>query len=150
MNPSQSAEKVWFITGASRGFGRVWAIAALERGDKVAVSARDISSLQPLVAKYAGAVLPLRLDVTDREAVLQAVTTVNERHNAIDAQRARMETVQPAFEPIPVQPEVPRVIVQTNADDEISKTIRITGSQRKIDALLKFLEEGWYKYEVEA
>jgi len=84
MNPSQSAEKVWFITGASRGFGRVWAIAALERGDKVAVSARDISSLQPLVAKYADAVLPLRLDVTDREAVLQAVTTVNEHFGRID------------------------------------------------------------------
>ena len=30
------AEKVWFITGTSRGFGREWAIAALERGDKVA------------------------------------------------------------------------------------------------------------------
>ena len=82
--------------------------------------------------------------------VSRSVTTVNERHKAIEAQRARMETVQPAFEPIPVQPEVPRVIVQTNADDEVSKTIHITGSQRKIDALLKFLEDGWYKYEVEA
>jgi NAD(P)-dependent dehydrogenase (short-subunit alcohol dehydrogenase family) len=29
------AEKVWFITGTSRGFGREWAIAALERGDTV-------------------------------------------------------------------------------------------------------------------
>ena len=28
-------EKTWFITGASRGFGRVWAEAALKRGDKV-------------------------------------------------------------------------------------------------------------------
>jgi NAD(P)-dependent dehydrogenase (short-subunit alcohol dehydrogenase family) len=84
MNPSQSAEKVWFITGASRGFGRVWATAALERGDKVAVSARDVSSLQPLAAKYGDAVLPLRLDVTDREAVFQAVTTVNEHFGRID------------------------------------------------------------------
>jgi NAD(P)-dependent dehydrogenase (short-subunit alcohol dehydrogenase family) len=32
------AAKVWFITGTSRGFGREWAIAALERGDKVAAS----------------------------------------------------------------------------------------------------------------
>lgn len=84
MNSSQSAEKVWFITGASRGFGRVWATVALERGDKVAVSARDISSLQPLVAKYGDGVLPLRLDVTDRQAVLQAVTTVKEHFGRID------------------------------------------------------------------
>jgi NAD(P)-dependent dehydrogenase (short-subunit alcohol dehydrogenase family) len=84
MNPSQSAEKVWFITGASRGFGRVWATAALERGDKVAVSARDVSSLQLLVAEYGDAVLPLRLDVTDRQAVFHAVTAVNEHFGRVD------------------------------------------------------------------
>ena len=27
--------RTWFITGASRGFGKEWAIAALERGDDV-------------------------------------------------------------------------------------------------------------------
>ncbi len=37
--------KVWLITGASKGFGRVWARAALERGDSVAATARDTSSL---------------------------------------------------------------------------------------------------------
>lgn len=84
MNPSQSAEKVWFITGASRGFGRIWASAALERGDKVAVSARDVSSLQLLVEKYGDAVLTLHLDVTDREGVSQAVTTVSEHFGRVD------------------------------------------------------------------
>jgi NAD(P)-dependent dehydrogenase (short-subunit alcohol dehydrogenase family) len=84
MNPSQSAEKVWFITGASRGFGRIWATAALERGDKVAVSARDVSSLQSLVAQYGDAVLPLSLDVIDRQAVFQAVSTVSEHFGRID------------------------------------------------------------------
>ncbi len=28
-------QKTWFITGASRGFGRIWAEAALKRGDRV-------------------------------------------------------------------------------------------------------------------
>ena len=37
--------RTWFITGSSRGFGREWAIAALERGDAVAATARNISSL---------------------------------------------------------------------------------------------------------
>jgi NAD(P)-dependent dehydrogenase (short-subunit alcohol dehydrogenase family) len=30
-----SQQKVWFITGASRGFGPVWTEAVLKRGDKV-------------------------------------------------------------------------------------------------------------------
>jgi NAD(P)-dependent dehydrogenase (short-subunit alcohol dehydrogenase family) len=71
--------KNWFITGASRGFGREWTIAALERGDKVAATARDTSTLDDLAAKYGDLLLPLQLDVTDRSAdfaaVEQAATT---------------------------------------------------------------------------
>jgi NADP-dependent 3-hydroxy acid dehydrogenase YdfG len=66
-------EKVWFITGTSRGFGREWAIAALERGDKVAGTARDTATLDDLAEKYGDALLPIRLDVTDRDADFAAV-----------------------------------------------------------------------------
>ena len=38
--------KVWFITGTSRGFGREFALAALERGDQVAATARNTDSLK--------------------------------------------------------------------------------------------------------
>ncbi|WP_284254980.1 hypothetical protein [Pseudolysinimonas kribbensis] len=48
----------WFITGTSRGFGREWTIAALERGDRVAATARDVSSLDDLVARFGDAILP--------------------------------------------------------------------------------------------
>ncbi len=68
-------QKIWFITGCSRGFGREWAIAALERGDKVAATARDTTTLDDLVTKYGDAVLPLQLDVTDREADFAAVAS---------------------------------------------------------------------------
>lgn len=61
---NQKKNKVWFITGASRGFGRVWAEAALERGDKVAATARKVDSLAALKDKYGAAVLTLELDVT--------------------------------------------------------------------------------------
>ena len=44
--------KTWFITGASRGFGRVWAQAALERGDSVVATARDASTLDELVRQH--------------------------------------------------------------------------------------------------
>ena len=59
-------QKTWFITGTSRGFGREWAVAALERGDKVAATARNVDSLKDLSEKYGDAVLTLALDVTDR------------------------------------------------------------------------------------
>ena len=65
--------KTWFITGTSRGFGREWAIAALDRGDSVAATARDTASLQDLVAQYGDAILPIALDVTDRAADIAAV-----------------------------------------------------------------------------
>ena len=66
-------EKVWFITGTSRSFGREWTIAALERGDKVAATARDVATLDDIVGKFGDALLPLRLDVTDRDTVLGIV-----------------------------------------------------------------------------
>lgn len=69
--------KVWFITGASRGLGRVWAEAALERGDKVAATARNVESLAGLKEKYPETVLTLPLDVTKPE---QAKAAIAEAH----------------------------------------------------------------------
>jgi len=51
--------RVWFITGTSRGFGRVWAQAALERGDSVAATARDTRTLEDLAAEYGERLLAL-------------------------------------------------------------------------------------------
>lgn len=76
--------KNWFITGTSRGFGREWAIAALERGDSVAATARDTASLDDLVALYGDHVLPMSLDVTDRAAVFAAVDQAHERFGRLD------------------------------------------------------------------
>lgn len=45
-------KKTWFITGASRGFGRVWTEAALKRGDNVIASARDPGKLSELAEKF--------------------------------------------------------------------------------------------------
>lgn len=77
-------DKVWFITGTSRGFGREWAIAALDRGDRVAATARNTDSLQDLREKYGEAVLPLRLDVTDRTAVTAAVQQAQQQFGRLD------------------------------------------------------------------
>jgi len=77
-------QKVWFITGASRGFGREWAIAALERGDSVAATARDTTTLDELAAKYGDRFLPLQLDVTDRAADFAAVQAAHDNFGRLD------------------------------------------------------------------
>jgi NAD(P)-dependent dehydrogenase (short-subunit alcohol dehydrogenase family) len=76
--------KVWFITGTSRGFGREWAEAALERGDRVAGTARDLSTLEALVEQYPDTFLPLQLDVTDRDADFAAVRQAAEQFGKLD------------------------------------------------------------------
>ena len=78
------SEKVWFITGTSRGFGREWATAALERGDKVAATARDVSTLDDLAQKYSDALLPIELDVTDRDADFAAVAAAHHHFGRLD------------------------------------------------------------------
>src|ERR1700744_2121109 len=85
MRPSGGGSmKTWFITGTSRGFGREWAIAALDRGDKVAATARNTATLDELVAKYGAAILPIKLDVTDREADFAAVRQAHEHFGRLD------------------------------------------------------------------
>lgn len=67
------ASKVWFITGASRGMGRIWAEAALNRGDRVTATARKVEDLAELKERFGEAVLTLALDVTDSKQPQQVV-----------------------------------------------------------------------------
>lgn len=76
--------KVWFITGTSSGFGRLWAEAALERGDRVVATARDAGALDDVVARFGDSVLPLALDVTDRERVFESIDLAVRRFGRID------------------------------------------------------------------
>ena len=79
-----ASSKVWFITGASRGFGRVWTEAALKRGDQVAATARNPETLDELVKIYGNALLALPLDVTARDAVFEAVDQAHRHFKRLD------------------------------------------------------------------
>jgi NAD(P)-dependent dehydrogenase (short-subunit alcohol dehydrogenase family) len=76
--------KTWFITGASKGFGREWTEAALERGDNVAGTARVPATLDALVAAYPDTFLPIQLDVTDKAADVAAVQKAAEKFGRLD------------------------------------------------------------------
>lgn len=78
------AAKTWFITGTSKGFGREWTIAALERGDRVAATARNTDTLKDLVEQYGDAILPIELDVNDRAADFAAVQQAHDKFGSLD------------------------------------------------------------------
>ncbi|OMQ08179.1 SDR family NAD(P)-dependent oxidoreductase [[Flexibacter] sp. ATCC 35103] len=83
-NVSTNKPKIWFITGSSRGFGRLWTEAALERGDKVAATARNVDSISDFKDKYGDNVLILPLDVTKNEQVQNAVKTAYDYFGRLD------------------------------------------------------------------
>ncbi len=84
MENQKENNKVWFITGASRGFGRVWVEAALKRGDKVAATARKLESIAALNDEYGDNVLTLELDVTNAEQVKSAVEQAYNHFGRLD------------------------------------------------------------------
>ncbi|MEU3922287.1 SDR family NAD(P)-dependent oxidoreductase [Streptomyces sp. NPDC029004] len=70
---TSNTARTWFITGSSQGLGRALAITALDRGDRVAATARRTDSLTDLVDRYPGQVIALELDVRDESAAHRAV-----------------------------------------------------------------------------
>ncbi len=132
-NNNSRINKVWFITGASRGFGRVWADAALKRGDKVAATARTLSSIADLKEKHGANVITLELDVTKPDQVKTAVTKAHAHFGRIDivlnnAGYGFMGTIEEAT------PDDIRALYETN----------IIGPVSVIQAALPFLrKQGW-------
>jgi NAD(P)-dependent dehydrogenase (short-subunit alcohol dehydrogenase family) len=76
--------QVWFVTGASSGFGRAIAEAAAEAGDTVVAAVRRPAALDELVAAYPGLIDPVALDVTDAAAGKAAIDAAVARHGRID------------------------------------------------------------------
>ncbi|MEF2482174.1 SDR family NAD(P)-dependent oxidoreductase [Vibrio mimicus] len=75
--------KTWFITGCSRGLGNQWAKAALERGDNVIATARNVNDLDALKTEFTN-VLTVELDVCDISAIKNAIALGIERFGRID------------------------------------------------------------------
>jgi NAD(P)-dependent dehydrogenase (short-subunit alcohol dehydrogenase family) len=74
----------WLITGCSTGLGRALAQAALDRGETVAVTARDAAAVEDFARTYPDAALALSLDVTDHTRGRGVVREVLQRFGAID------------------------------------------------------------------
>ena len=79
-----SDKNVWFITGCSTGFGRELAKHLLENDYRVVVTARDIEKVQDLVDINKENALPIRLDVTDKSQVADAIAKAENHFGKID------------------------------------------------------------------
>ncbi|HET6338194.1 MAG TPA: oxidoreductase [Polyangiales bacterium] len=76
--------KVWFITGASSGFGLALAEEVIARGDRVVAAARKVEPMRKLVERAPERVLAVRADVTNADEIRKAVASANERFGEID------------------------------------------------------------------
>ena len=77
------SQEVWFITGASRGFGKEFAMAALEAGDRVIATSRSAASISAALGA-SDDLLALSLDVTKPEMAVAAVNAGLEKFGRID------------------------------------------------------------------
>ncbi|KAG0696448.1 hypothetical protein DFH29DRAFT_951016 [Suillus ampliporus] len=77
--------KVWFITGASSGFGRSMTELLLNKGDKVIATLRNPDALADLSAQFPfSQLLVIQLDVTKSEGVAAAFARAKEAFGRID------------------------------------------------------------------
>lgn len=84
MDEQKRGSKVWFITGASSGFGRSLAEQALAQGHRVVAAARNVAALDDLVARAPDRVLAVRLDVTKGDDVGKAAAEATGRFGDVD------------------------------------------------------------------
>ena len=81
---ASASHRTWFITGCSSGFGRAIAEAALQAGDRVVLTARDVSTIEPLAAVVPEQALALALDVTQEDQIHAALDAAVERFGPLD------------------------------------------------------------------
>ena len=80
----EKASRVWFITGASTGFGRLLAEAMLLRGERVVATARDENKVIDFTDRYPQTALALELDVTEKDHIAAGVQDAMDGFGRID------------------------------------------------------------------
>lgn len=73
MTLQNDSQKIWFVTGTSKGLGMELITLLLSKGHKVAATTRNIAALQQLSNTYPNMLLPLAVDLTSDESVAVAV-----------------------------------------------------------------------------
>jgi len=78
-----SNQKVWYITGASKGLGLALAKQLLSEGKKVAATSRSLEDLKEAVGENEN-FLPLAVNILSEESVEESIKNTVERFGSID------------------------------------------------------------------
>ncbi|TXF88176.1 SDR family NAD(P)-dependent oxidoreductase [Neolewinella aurantiaca] len=81
---SNPSETVWFITGASSGFGEEQAKLLLEKGYKVVATSRNVDDVKHFEKDYPETALSLPLDVLEEDQIVSAVKQATDKFGRID------------------------------------------------------------------
>ena len=84
MNTSQNNAQVWFITGASKGFGLEMVNQLLRQGHKVAATSRDVAALRQAVPDAPANFLPLAVDLATESSVSAAIAATVAQFGRLD------------------------------------------------------------------
>jgi NAD(P)-dependent dehydrogenase (short-subunit alcohol dehydrogenase family) len=77
-------DRVWLVTGASRGFGRAIGKEVLARGHRLVATSRDVDAIEDLVAEDPSRAMAVRLDVTDADAARQVADAAVSQFGRVD------------------------------------------------------------------
>lgn len=77
-------EKVWLITGASRGLGKALAETVLAAGNQLVATARNLEQLEDIRIRYGNKVLLIAHDVTDEVAAHNVIKKIIETFGKLD------------------------------------------------------------------
>ena len=81
---NNSNQKVWLITGASKGFGLILVKQLLAKGDLVAATSRTKSELEKIISPQSAQFLPLKVSLTDEKSVKNAIDATIDAFGRID------------------------------------------------------------------
>jgi len=79
-----SNQKVWFITGASKGLGLALTKLSLANGDKVIATSRNVEDFKASITEHQENFLSLKVDITSDEEVKNAVAKSIEKFGILD------------------------------------------------------------------
>ncbi len=84
MDTSKNKSQVWFITGASKGFGLEMVNQLLQQGHQVAATSRDVAALRRAANTGSADFLPLAVDLTTESSVGAAIAATIARFGRLD------------------------------------------------------------------
>ena len=122
MKPEQGC--AW-VTGASSGIGAAVALRLARDGWRVVVSARGADKLAALAEGSGGRIVPMAVDLTDRDAVLRAVPAIEAAHGPIALAVLNAGTYKPD-----------RAETFSSADFRMHVEINLMGTAYCLEALL--------------